>query len=345
MPMSKNPVTEPETIGIVGAGSWGTALGVHCARKGVEVRLWGHNPEHLQTLATDRQNQRYLKGHTFPPSLSVEHTLNALGSQCSLILMVVPSHGFRAVFEQVAASISQNCTVISAVKGIENDSLMTMSQVMFEVIARHGKQDIITTGVLCGPSFAKEVARKVPTAVTIGCHDQNRAAEVQSLLTTDYFRVYTSHDVIGLEISGALKNIVAIAAGICDGLEFGFNARAALITRGLAELARFGVHLGAQRETFYGLSGVGDLVLTCTGDLSRNRSVGIKLGQGKKLEEILGEMEMVAEGIKTTKSVYNLATRIGIEMPILEQVYQIIYHGKDCRKAVNDLLERQLKPE
>jgi len=230
------------------------------------------------------------------------------------------------------------------VKGIENNSCMTMSQVMEEELKTISKRNI-SLAVLSGPSFAREVADRIPTAVTIGCKDLEVAKRLQKLFVTDVFRVYAAKDVIGLEISAALKNIVAIGAGICDGLGYGLNTRAALITRGLAEIKRLGVRMGADEATFSGLSGLGDLVLTCTGDLSRNRTVGLKLGKGKKLKEILEEMEMVAEGVKTTKSGHDLVANLDVEMPILEQVYQILYEDKDCSVAVKELLTRELRVE
>jgi glycerol-3-phosphate dehydrogenase (NAD(P)+) len=260
--------------------------------------------------------------------------------------MAVPSHSYRRVFIEMLPFLPVNCRIISAVKGIENATLKTMTQVMYELLLDYGLTDRnIELGVISGPSFAKEVAEKVPTAVTVGFSRLSTAQEVQLLFGTDFFRVYASSDVIGLEISAALKNIIAIATGVCDGLGYGLNTRAALITRGLAEIKRLGIALHADSATFSGLSGLGDLILTCTGDLSRNRMVGLKLGAGKTLEEIKSEMNMVAEGIKTTKSVYDLAQKMGIDMPILEQVYNIIYCGKNCSEAVRDLLTRELKVE
>ncbi|NNK12840.1 MAG: NAD(P)-dependent glycerol-3-phosphate dehydrogenase, partial [Desulfofustis sp.] len=248
------------------------------------------------------------------------------------------------VFSQVGELAQEGAVFVSATKGIENLSLKTMTQVMGDSYHDSDSSPPLFA-VLSGPSFAKEVAQKVPTAITIGSERDDTAQFLQNFFSTDYFRVYTSSDVIGLEISAALKNIIAIAAGICDGLAFGANARAALITRGLAEMTRLGIQLGAQQETFFGLSGLGDLVLTCTGELSRNRYVGIELGRGRSLDAILDSMNMVAEGIKTTKSVYDLVTSLGAEMPILEQVYEVLYEGKDCGKAVQDLLSRDLKAE
>ncbi len=339
----------PQQIAVIGAGSWGTAIAGLLAGKGMRTLLWGHRPEHVETLVRERENRRYLPGFIFPESLEPVADL-ALVQGCQLVCMVVPSHGYRQVFSELLPHLLPGTTIISAVKGIENDSLLTMTQVMTEVMEQAlGKEqrqsDQIELAVLSGPSFAKEVALGLPTAVTIGCGNLTRAQDLQQIFATDTFRVYGSCDLIGLEISAALKNIVAIAAGICDGLGFGLNSRAALITRGLAEITRLGVRMGADPQTFFGLSGLGDLVLTCTGDLSRNRTVGLKLGQGKKLPQILEEMEMVAEGVKTTRSGHDLAVKLKVEMPILEQVYQILYEEKNCSTAVMDLLTRELKVE
>ncbi len=330
-------------VAVIGAGSWGTALALLLAGKGVQVKLWGHRPERVAALKKERQNKAYLPGFNFPSTLDPTDSIKDAVSRADVVCMVVPSHGYRQVFQHVTRE-SPGAIFISATKGIENDSLKTMTQVMEDCLAAQGTLPG-PFAVLSGPSFAKEVARKMPTAITIGCQDLESTAFLQQLFSTDYFRVYTSTDITGLEISAALKNIIAVAAGICDGLDFGTNARAALITRGLAEMTRLGVNMGAHRETFFGLSGLGDLVLTCTGALSRNRHVGIELGKGKSLDVILGEMKMVAEGVKTTRSVYDLVNKLGVEMPILEQVYQVLYQNKDCRTAVKDLLSRDLKPE
>jgi glycerol-3-phosphate dehydrogenase (NAD(P)+) len=339
------------TVTVIGAGSWGTALARLLSEKGIETSLWGHRQEHLQRILDQHENKQYLPGFLLPESLSVYTSLIDAVSSATVICIVVPSHVYRETFQRVLDQLIPLATgndvsmpiFVSATKGIENESLQTMNQVMQECLEqRHLKAH---TAILSGPSFAREVAAKVPTAITIGSVDEEVAKELQELFSTDYFRVYTSYDVIGLEVSAALKNIIAIAAGICDGLAFGSNARAALITRGLAEMTRLGKALGAEEKTFYGLSGLGDLVLTCTGALSRNRHVGLELGKGKTIEKILQEMSMVAEGVKTTKSVYRLVQRLRIEMPILEQVYKIIYEDKDCATAVRDLLNRDLKQE
>lgn len=330
---------------VIGAGSWGTALAGLLGGKGLEVRLWGRDPAHIAGLRQERVNRKYLPSALLPPNVEpVDDLAEAVrGAQC--VVMVVPSHGFRDVFDRLQTLLPSGTLVVSAVKGIENETLLTMTQVMEDILARQKTGRILHLGVLSGPSFAVEVALEQPTAITTAFADKNAARAVQQLFSTSFFRVYTSSDVIGLEICAAMKNVVAIAAGICDGLGFGQNTRAALITRGLAEITRFGVHLGAHPLTFSGLGGLGDLVLTCTGDLSRNRTVGLKLGQGKSLEQALTEMTMVAEGVRTTRSCYNLASRHGVEMPILEQTYQVLYSGKDCRQAVQELLLRSLKDE
>ena len=327
---------------VIGAGSWGTALAKLLADKGEEVVLWGHRPEHVKQIRQERDNRQYLAGAILPQNLILEQDLNLAvkGAQC--VLMVVPSHGYREVFTRLLPSLAPNTLLVSAVKGIEVGTRQTMTQLMAQ---EAGSSAHLYFGVLSGPSFAREVADHQPTAVTVSFADLQAARTIQHLFATDYFRAYTSTDVIGLEISAAMKNVIAIAAGICDGLGFGLNTRAALITRGLAEITRMGVAMGADPFTFSGLGGLGDLVLTCTGNLSRNRTVGLKLGEGKSLSTALGEMTMVAEGVKTTKSCYNLAEGLGVEMPILEQTYQVLYKGKDCRQAVQELFQRNLKEE
>ena len=336
-------------VAVVGAGSWGTALALLLARKGLQVHLWGFDKDDVCTLCTDRENRRYLPGFVLPDNIFPTNDLKVALDLCKNVCMVVPSHGYRAVFQQAYPYFKINSRVISATKGIENDSLMTMSQVMQDVESQvdpAGKEKKLAFAVLSGPSFAKEVALGLPTAVTLGAKDIQTAIELQNLFVTDSFRVYSSTDVIGIEISAALKNIIAIATGICDGLGFGLNTRAALITRGLAEIIRLGVSMGADTATFAGLSGLGDLVLTCTGDLSRNRTVGLQLGKGgKTLAQIIEQMQMVAEGVKTTHSAYHLAQKMNIEMPILEQMYQILYENKNCEQAARDLLVRELKIE
>lgn len=340
-------MSDPEVrkIAVIGAGSWGTAIAGVLSGKGLRTILWGHNEEAVVLLQKDRENKKYLPGFPFAASLEIEYDLKEAVTGADVVCMVVPSHGYRTVFEKLIPYLKTGASVVSAVKGIENRSLMTMTQVMGQCLGSNLLAKNIHLAVLSGPSFAKEVAQGLPTLVTIGCEDLNMARYLQNVFVTKRFRVYAASDMIGLEISAALKNIVAIAAGISDGLGYGLNSRAALITRGLAEIIRMGVAMGAESATFSGLSGMGDLVLTCTGDLSRNRTVGLKLGEGKKLPQILDEMDMVAEGVKTTQSVHDLVSNMDVDMPILEQVYQILYNGKECSSAVTDLLTRELKVE
>ncbi len=336
---------EVNKVAVIGAGSWGTAIAGMLAGKGLQTVLWGHNEKHVAALKADRENKKYLQGYSFPESLKIEADLKEAVTGADVVCMVVPSHGYRAVFKKLVPYLKTGASIVSAVKGIENSSLMTMTQVMRDILGSAQTAKNLTLSVLSGPSFAKEVAQGLPTLVTIGCDELEKAVFLQNVFVSERFRVYAAQDMIGLEISAALKNIVAIAAGISDGLGYGLNSRAALITRGLAEITRMGVAMGADPVTFSGLSGIGDLVLTCTGDLSRNRTVGLKLGEGKKLSQILDEMEMVAEGVKTTRSVHDLVAKMEVEMPILDQVYQILYKGKECSKAVSDLLTRDLKVE
>ncbi|MCI5179434.1 MAG: NAD(P)-dependent glycerol-3-phosphate dehydrogenase [Candidatus Electrothrix sp. AW5] len=331
-------------IAVIGAGSWGTALAKLLADKGEPVLLWSHRATHVDALRRDRENRKYLPGATLPDTLQAVTTFDELPS-CQCVVMTVPSHGFREVFRAVIPQLQDGAYLISAVKGIEIATRQTMCQVMQQELAQHNRVESMYTGVLSGPSFADEVATGQPTAVTVGCADTQAARIVQHLFSTSFFRVYTSADTVGLEIAAAMKNVIAIAAGISDGLGYGLNTRAALITRGLAEITRLGIALGADPLTFSGLGGMGDLVLTCTGSLSRNRTVGIKLGEGRTLQQALAEMTMVAEGVKTTKSCYDLATAAKVEMPILEQTYQILYEDKPCRDAVQDLVGRSLKKE
>ncbi len=338
-------MTPPENIVVIGAGSWGTALAKLLGDKGFGVDLWGHRPDHVAALRLDRENTTYLPGFPLPDKVRPTADLAEAVSGKPVVVMVVPSHVYREVFTLLAPHLAPNAAIISATKGIENETLRTMNQVMAEVLASLRPDFKGQLGVLAGPSFAREVAAGIPTAVTVAAPTIEGARFFQDIFHTERFRVYAGTDVIGMELGGALKNIVAIAAGICDGLGYGTNTRAALITRGLAEITRLGVAMGAKPLTFSGLAGMGDLVLTCTGDLSRNRQVGLKLGQGKTLAQILAEMEMVAEGVKTTRSAMALARKMGVEMPILEQVYAMIYEDKPCAEAVQSLLGRDSKEE
>ncbi len=329
-------------IGVIGAGSWGTTLANLLAKKGYDVTLWVYEQDLAVRLTETRINDLYLDGIPLSPNLSYTNVLADAVQGRKALLLVSPSQVMRPVLNRLKSYLSDDCLLISAAKGIENDSLLTMSEVLQEVLGTDVKQ---RSAFLSGPSFAREVAAEQPTAVAVASDDLAVACQVQKIFSTEYFRVYTNQDVVGIEIGGALKNVIALAAGVADGLGFNHNARAALITRGLAEIARLGEALGAQEATFAGLAGMGDLVLTCTGDLSRNRSVGIELGRGRKLDEILNQMRMVAEGVKTTLSAYQLATKLGVAMPITEQMYQILYENKDPQQAVTDLMNRALSSE
>ncbi|HOV86271.1 MAG TPA: NAD(P)H-dependent glycerol-3-phosphate dehydrogenase [Syntrophobacteraceae bacterium] len=329
-------------FGVIGAGSWGTTLAQLLADKGYPVDLWVYEEDLCDIIRSTRENRYYLPGFLLHDNVSVHHDLGNVVKDHSLLVMVVPSHVYRRVAADMVPHLAPGTVVVSAAKGIENETLLTMSGIWKEIAPRDGLVKVLS---LSGPSFAKEVVQKMPTAVTLAGDDIETAQDVQQVFSTGYFRVYTSLDKIGVELAGALKNVIALAAGAVDGLGFGHNTRAALITRGLAEMCRLGVKLGAMPLTFSGLAGIGDLVLTCTGDLSRNRTVGFQLGQGRKLQEILGEMRMVAEGVKTAQSVHFLAKRMEVEMPISEQVYQVLYEDKNPADAARELMERDLKHE
>jgi len=331
-----------ERIGVIGAGSWGTTLANLLAKKGLEVTLWAYEAELVTAMGTRRENPLFLPGVTLAPGLSVTNELRDAVEGKELILLASPSQVMRGVVTQVAPFLRPGVTLVNASKGIELDTFMTIDQVCATVLPPEVARRFC---VLSGPSFAREVALEMPTAVVAAAADLAVATAVQRLFTTDYFRVYTNSDVVGVEIGGALKNVIAVAAGISDGLGFGYNTRAALITRGLAEMTRLGAAMGANSGTFAGLAGMGDLVLTCTGDLSRNRTVGVRLGKGELLADILGDMRMVAEGVKTAESAWRLARRVGVEMPITEKVYQILHEDKPARQAVLELMTRDLKAE
>lgn len=332
----------PEKIAVIGAGSWGTTLADLLAKKGHEVTLWAYEPELVQEMRDTRENNLFLPGIRLSAGLCFTNDLEEAYRGCSMVLCVVPSQLVRRVMGGSVAFIPKEAIIVSASKGIEVDTLAVVSEIYREVLPA---EQYARFAALSGPSFAREVALEMPTAVTAASESEEVARRVQEAFTTSYFRVYRNADVIGVELGGAIKNVIAIAAGISDGLGFGSNTRAALITRGLAEMTRLGLAMGAQPSTFAGLAGMGDLVLTCTGDLSRNRSVGIQIGQGRKLAEILGEMRMVAEGVKTTESAYNLARKLGVEMPIIDQMYRMLYENKPAREAVLELMTRNLKAE
>lgn len=327
-------------VAVVGAGSWGTALANLLADDGRSVRLWARDPSLAEAMRERRENPRYLPGFALRESVDPTSDLAWAVEGADLVVSAVPSHGVREVLGRAGPRIEAEAIVVSASKGIENETLRRMSEVLEEVLS-----DRRRTAVLSGPSFAVEVSRGVPTAVTVASADERVAEEVREAFAAPRFRVYTSDDVVGVELGGAVKNVIAIATGIADGLDYGHNARAALITRGLAEISRLGMAAGGERLTFMGLAGLGDLVLTCTGDLSRNRTLGLRLGRGETLRAILDDMTQVAEGFRTTRSVKEMAAAIGVEMPIVDQVHAILYEAKSPQVVVEELMTREYKPE
>ncbi|MCM8766413.1 MAG: NAD(P)-dependent glycerol-3-phosphate dehydrogenase [Candidatus Omnitrophica bacterium] len=326
-------------IGILGDGGWGTALAVLLAKKGYSVGLWGVFPEYLEVIERKRENLKFLPGIKIPPLVKISKDKGWVIDNSSIIVIAIPSKYLRPTLKEFTPFDFKNKIILSVVKGIEDDSHLRPSQVIEDVLGR------VRLAVLSGPSIAQEVARGIPTAVVIASSEIALAKKLQKIFSTETFRVYVCSDVIGVELGGALKNIIALACGISDGLGFGTNTKSALLNRGLVEMIRLGVNLGAKPETFWGLSGMGDLVTTCFSPYSRNRGVGERIGKGEKLKFILKEMEMVAEGVLTTRAVYNLAKKYKIEMPITEQVYKVLYANKSPHKAVKELMTRKLKPE
>jgi glycerol-3-phosphate dehydrogenase (NAD(P)+) len=331
---------QASSVAVLGAGSWGTALAIQLCRAGGPVTLWGHEPELVADITAARCNQRYLPGVPLPETLSLSSDLAATLATADDVLVVVPSHAFRAVLAEVQPLLGANARIAWATKGLESGSGKLLHEVAEEVLG-----ESIPTAVVSGPTFALEVAEGLPTAVTVSSGDAQFAADMAARLHSDIFRAYTSDDVPGVEVGGAVKNVLAIAAGIADGLGYGANARTALITRGLAEMMRLGEVLGGQRETFMGLAGLGDLVLTCTDNQSRNRRLGLALGQGKSLEEALAAIDQVVEGVQTAREVHDLALSRGVDMPITAQVYAVLYEARTPKAAVQALLNRDQKAE
>ncbi len=329
-------------IAVLGAGSWGTALAIQAARAGADVRLWDHRPERAELMEARRENHRYLPGIRLPDNLRVTTDPARALDGADIALFVVPSTEMRAVLNQMLPLLPPAAIVACASKGVEQGSLLTMAEVFAE---RLPPAQAASACFLAGPSFAREVAQGLPTTVVVASHDHAAADRFAAALHAGHFRVYHTDDVIGAELGGALKNPLAIACGVADGMGFGNNARAAIITRGLAELSRLAVTRGANPLTMAGLAGTGDLVLTCTGDLSRNRRVGLGLGQGKRLPDILAELGQVAEGVVTARSGLMLAQQHGVEMPITEQVYLVLHEDKPVAQAMRDLMGRQRKAE
>jgi glycerol-3-phosphate dehydrogenase (NAD(P)+) len=329
-------------IGVIGAGAWGTTLAKHLAEKGFPVQLWAYEREVVDAINATHENTRFLPGVTLPSALGVTNSLVQATEGCESIVFAVPSHIARSILQQLAPVLTDRAPIISATKGVEEDTLKLISQIMEDVLPPACHQSLM---VLSGPSFATEVSRGQPTALCLAGKNTGVVNRFQSVLMSPTLRIYADHDMIGVQLGGALKNVIALAAGVVDGLGLGHNTRAALITRGLAEMVRLGTAMGADPRTFYGLSGVGDLVLTCTGALSRNHMVGVRLGEGERLAAILSGMHAVAEGVRTARAAQGLAHRHRVEMPIVQEINAVLFEGKSCRRAVTDLMEREAKAE
>ncbi|MCE5312442.1 MAG: NAD(P)-dependent glycerol-3-phosphate dehydrogenase [Nitrospiraceae bacterium] len=336
--MRNNSSFNQPYISVIGAGSWGTALASMLGKKGYDVMLWAFEQDVVDQINKTRMNSTYLPGVILPDSLTATTSLQSAVSQARFILSVVPTQHIRRVFEGISSAARKDAVVISASKGIEINTLLTPSAILGSIFNRQ-------VAVISGPSFSSEVSAGQPTAVTLAVKDKKTGLILQEIFNTETFRVYTHDDTIGAEFGGALKNVIAIASGITAGLGLGRSALAALITRGLSEIIRLGVKSGAKEITFSGLSGLGDLVLTCTSSLSRNYSVGVRLGQGETLDEIIKSTRSVAEGVPTTMSARELAQKLSVEMPIVEQIYQTLYNNKPPREALKDLMTRSLKSE
>jgi glycerol-3-phosphate dehydrogenase (NAD(P)+) len=329
-----------DSIAVIGAGSWGTALALAFARGGRDVRMWGRDATHVEEMAAERENRRYLPGATFPENLTVHETLESALDGIRDVLIAVPSHALRETVTSLRPWVADDTRVCWATKGFELGTGELPHQVVAEVLG-----DSLPLAVLSGPTFAKEVGEGLPTALTVAANDPAFAADLAKALSGPNFRAYTSDDIVGVEVGGAVKNVLAIGAGMSDGLGFGANTRIAMINRGLVEMTRLGVALGARKETFMGLAGMGDLVLTCTDNLSRNRRMGLAIAAGKPIAEAQAEIQQVVEGVMAAEAVHEVADKLGIEMPICQQVYRILYRGLSPREAVGALMSRELKPE
>lgn len=329
-----------ESIGILGAGAWGTTLAILLHNKGYKINLFEYFPEYSEILNKKRENIKFLPGISIPDEIFITSNLEDIISGVSIIILAVPSFAMRNILNKLNSLEITKKLIVSVTKGIEEDTCLRMSQIIREIL-----KDKVEIVVLSGPSHAEEVSKNIPTAVVVACNNEEKSKFVQDMFTTSFLRVYTSDDIAGVEYGGSLKNIIAIAAGVIDGVGFGDNTKSALLTRGLAEITRLGVAMGAKKETFYGLSGLGDLVVTCISKFSRNRFVGEEIGKGKILEEILSKMEMIAEGVKTTKSVYKLSIEKKVEMPITNEVYDVLFNKKNAKDAVHSLMMRTQKKE
>ncbi|MDD4914782.1 MAG: NAD(P)-dependent glycerol-3-phosphate dehydrogenase [Methylococcales bacterium] len=327
-------------ISILGAGSWGTALAILAARNGCDTLLWGHNRQHIEMLGQAGENRRYLPGCKFPDKLRVTADLPEAIGASPLLLVTVPSHAFRNTLLQIRPFLNHTPQIAWATKGFDGESGLLLSEVVYDVLGGD-----VSTAVLAGPTFAAEVAAGLPTAITIASTTESLVAQLTAVLHNQRFRTYTSTDIVGVQVGGAGKNVLAIAAGIADGLGFGANTRAALITRGLTEITRLGVKLGGQADTFMGLAGLGDLILTCTDNQSRNRRFGLALGQGRNRRQAAAEIAQEIEGISAAREAYRLSQKNQVEMPITEQVYNVLFNQLDPKQAVNNLLARDQKAE
>jgi glycerol-3-phosphate dehydrogenase (NAD(P)+) len=331
-----------KNLAIIGAGSWGTALSIALAPRFPLIRLWVYEADLAGRMRSSRQNDIYLPGCELPPQVVPVHDLAEALDGAEIVLSVMPSHMVRGLYQRMLPFLQESMLFVSATKGLENDTLLRMSEVIAQVLRPRFAARI---AVISGPTFAREVARFEPTAMVVAAEDMGLAETVQQAFSGPTFRLYTSSDTTGVEVGGSIKNVVAIGAGVLHGMGLGHNVMAALITRGLAEMTRLAVAMGGRSQTLAGLAGLGDLVLTCTGDLSRNRAVGVELARGRKLDEIVGSMRMVAEGIKTTNAAVDLARRLSVEMPISGQMFQMLHFGVSPRDAIQRLMERSLKGE
>ncbi|WP_158768768.1 NAD(P)H-dependent glycerol-3-phosphate dehydrogenase [Paraglaciecola sp. L1A13] len=330
-----------QTVSVLGAGSYGTALAFCLARNGVVTTLWGRDPKQMHDMAAARSNQKYLPGAIFPEPLSIEADLSTAVSLNNDLLIVTPSHGFSALLRQIKPMLTSKHRIIWATKGLDPENGRLLQDVAREILG-----DTIPLAVVSGPTFAKEMVAGLPTAISVSSTDDQLATDFANMLhCSRSFRVYKNNDFVGVQLGGAVKNVIAIGAGLADGLGFGSNARTALITRGLAELTRLGITLGAQPETFMGMAGLGDLVLTCTDNQSRNRRFGLALGAGKSIDDAIEEIGQVVEGYRNTKEVHQLAARHNVEMPICEQIYKVLYEAKPAREAALALLGREQTSE
>ncbi len=327
-------------ISVLGAGSWGTALAILIARNGYNTTLWGHNPKHITELEKNRINERYLPGIKFPSNLHLSANLSESVASRDLVLIAVPSHAFRSVLSSIQPQVVSKIRIAWATKGLDNKTGQPLDKTVTEIFSKN-----TSIAVVSGPTFAKEVAKNLPTAITVASPTIDFSDDLVRILHNNRFRVYTSNDIVGVQLGGAVKNVLAIATGAADGLGFGANTRAALVTRGLAEMIRLGVALGGRQETFMGLTGLGDLVLTSTDNQSRNRRLGLGLGQGKSVQTLIAEIGQEVEGIAAAREVHLLAKSLGVEMPITEQVYKVLYENLVPTEAVNNLLTREQKAE